>query len=75
MFYFPVVSKNGLEAQIASLSSSRHTSSTELDQLRRRIDECEREKRDLIGVVNRLKEDATQRDGVFCFFLLLYPNE
>ena len=71
----PVASKNGLEAQIASLSSSRHTSSTELDQLRRRIDECEREKRDLIGVVNRLKEDSTQRDGVFRFLSLLRCNK
>ncbi|KAI6009008.1 hypothetical protein BKA83DRAFT_648805 [Pisolithus microcarpus] len=58
-----VESNNTLQAKIASLATSRNTSSTELDHLRHRIDECEKEKRDLIGVVSRLKEDASQRDG------------
>ncbi|OJA16044.1 hypothetical protein AZE42_05491 [Rhizopogon vesiculosus] len=55
-------SNRNLEAQLANLSTSQSTSSTELDQLKHRIEDSEREKRDLIGVVNRLKEDATQRD-------------
>ncbi|KAG6330667.1 hypothetical protein ID866_8422 [Astraeus odoratus] len=57
-----LASKNEMEARLASLSNSRDTSSSEIDQLRIRLDECEREKRDLIGVVSRLKEDAAQRD-------------
>ncbi|KAG2753160.1 hypothetical protein P692DRAFT_20797402 [Suillus brevipes Sb2] len=54
--------KSGLEAQISNLSTSQSSSSTELDQLKHRVEDAEREKRDLMGVVNRLKEDATQRD-------------
>lgn len=57
-----VESNNVLQAKIASLATSRTTSSTELDHLRHRVEECEKEKRDLIGVVSRLKEDASQRD-------------
>jgi hypothetical protein len=33
------------------------------------VDDTEREKRDLLGVVSRLKEDSSQRDGVFLFLL------
>ncbi|KAG1780540.1 hypothetical protein EV702DRAFT_1078352 [Suillus placidus] len=54
--------KISLEAQISNLSTSHSTSSTELDQLNNRVQDAEREKRGLMGVVNRLKEDATQRD-------------
>ncbi|KAG2144206.1 hypothetical protein DEU56DRAFT_790720 [Suillus clintonianus] len=56
------VSKSSLEAQISNFSTSQSSSSTELDQLKHRVEDAEREKRDLMGVVNRLKEDATQRD-------------
>lgn len=36
------------------------------------MEDIEREKRDLLGVVSRLKEDSAQRDGVFfCFFFRL----
>ncbi|KAH7927786.1 hypothetical protein BV22DRAFT_1060287 [Leucogyrophana mollusca] len=54
--------KSELEAQISSLNSTHSISSTELDNLRHRVEDAEREKRDLIGVVSRLKEDSTQRD-------------
>lgn len=64
------VQKTTLEAQVANLSTTHSSSSTELDQLKHRVEDSEREKRDLIGVVNRLKEDATQRDGaLFVLFL------
>ena len=63
------MSKSSLEAQVTNLSTSQSTSSTELDQLKHRVEDSEREKRDLIGVVNRLKEDATQRDGRLLLFL------
>jgi nucleoprotein TPR len=62
-------SKSNLESQISTLSSSKSISSTELDSFRHRVDDIEREKRDLLGVVSRLKEDSAQRDGVFLFLL------
>ena len=58
-------SKSNLESQISTLSSSQSISSTEID----RVDEVECEKRDLLGVVSRLKEDSAQRDGVLLFLL------
>ncbi|KAI6030410.1 hypothetical protein F5J12DRAFT_800153 [Pisolithus orientalis] len=53
---------NALKTERDELANSRDTSSTELDHLRHRVEECEKEKRELIGVVSRLKEDASQRD-------------
>ena len=44
-------------------------SSTELDSFKHKVEDIEREKRDLLGVVSRLKEDSAQRDGVFCILL------
>jgi nucleoprotein TPR len=61
---FPAaITKNSLEAQIPNLSTSQSSSLIELDQLKHRIEDVERKKRDLMGAVNRLKEDAKQRDG------------
>ncbi|TFY82201.1 hypothetical protein EWM64_g1811 [Hericium alpestre] len=51
-----------LQSQVTSLTSSQSSSSTEVDVLKRRVEETEREKRDLVGVVSRLKEDSVQRD-------------
>jgi nucleoprotein TPR len=64
-----VSSKSNLESQISTLNSSQSISSTELGSFRHRVDDIEREKRDLLVVVSRLKEDSAQRDGV-SFFLL-----
>ncbi|KAI0693206.1 hypothetical protein BC835DRAFT_1276339 [Cytidiella melzeri] len=55
-------SRNSLQAQLMSISNSTSASSNEAESLRQRVEDTEREKRDLIGVVNRLKEDATQRE-------------
>ncbi|KAH9992148.1 hypothetical protein BJV77DRAFT_1067895 [Russula vinacea] len=55
-------SKSNLETQITSLSSSQSFSSTEIDSFKHRVEDIEREKRDLLGVVSRLKEDSAQRD-------------
>jgi hypothetical protein len=60
-----VSSKSNLESQLSTLSSSQSISSTELDSFRHRVEDTEREKRDLLGVVSRLKEDGAQRDGAF----------
>ena len=47
------------------MSSTQSLSSTELDSFKHRVEDTEREKRDLFGVVSRLKEDSAQRDGAF----------
>ena len=56
-------SQAALKAKIASLSSSQSSSSTELEELKRRVNDTEREKRDLIGVISRLKQESSQREG------------
>lgn len=61
----PVASNKDLETRISSFTNSQSSSVSDLDHLKNRVEETEREKRDLIGVVSRLKEDATQRDGTF----------
>ena len=69
-------SKSNLESQLSTMSSSQSVSSTELDSFRHRVDDIEREKRDLLGVVSRLKEDSAQRDGAFLFLLsCAYANK
>ncbi|KAF8265884.1 hypothetical protein EI94DRAFT_1734451 [Lactarius quietus] len=55
-------SKSNLESQISTLNSSHSVSSTEIDSFKHRVEDTEREKRDLLGVVSRLKEDSAQRD-------------
>ncbi|KAH9974884.1 hypothetical protein BGW80DRAFT_1444514 [Lactifluus volemus] len=55
-------SKSNLESQLSTLNSSQSISSTELDSFRHKVEDTEREKRDLLGVVSRLKEDGAQRD-------------
>ncbi|KAJ3503028.1 hypothetical protein NLJ89_g8615 [Agrocybe chaxingu] len=55
-------SKVALEAQLASISSSQSTSSSQVEALQRRLDDTEREKRDLVVVISRLKEEGSQRD-------------
>lgn len=52
-----------LQERLDSLSTTQTSSSVEVQTLRQRVEETEREKRDLMGVVSRLQEDATQRDS------------
>ena len=52
-----------LEEQIAALTTDHTSSSTETDALRRQLTQVESEKRDLIGVVNSLREASAQREG------------
>jgi nucleoprotein TPR len=63
-------SKSNLESQLSTLNSSQSISSTELDSFRHKVEDTEREKRDLLGVVSRLKEDGAQRDGMFSIISL-----
>ncbi|KAH8990434.1 hypothetical protein EDB86DRAFT_3080419 [Lactarius hatsudake] len=44
------------------MNSSQSVSITELDSFKHRVEDTEREKRDLLSVVSRLKEDSAQRD-------------
>ena len=58
-----VEAKTTLQTQLTTLSSSQSSTSSEVEILRRRVDDTEREKRDLVGVISRLKDEGTQRDG------------
>lgn len=53
-----------LQTQLATLSTSQSSSSTEVENLKRRVDDTEREKRELVGVISRLKDESSQRDGM-----------
>nr|UPW42857.1 nucleoprotein MLP2 [Hypsizygus marmoreus] len=57
-----VASQTALQTQIDALSNSQSSSSTEVDALKRRVEDTEREKRDLVGVISRLKEESTQQE-------------
>jgi nucleoprotein TPR len=52
-----------LQSQISTISSSQSTRTSELETLHRRIEDTEREKRDLVVVVDRLKSDGVQAEG------------
>ena len=58
-----VASRNSLQAELTAISNSRSATSTEAELLKQRVDDTEREKRDLVAVISRLKEDASQREG------------
>jgi nucleoprotein TPR len=58
-----VEAKGKLQEQLTTLSTSQSSASTEVENLKRRVEDTDREKRELIGVISRLKEEGTQRDG------------
>ncbi|KAF8887179.1 hypothetical protein BD779DRAFT_1672932 [Infundibulicybe gibba] len=57
-----LTSNTALQTQLQELRNSQSSSSSEVDTLKHRVDDTEREKRDLLGVVSRLKQDASQRE-------------
>jgi nucleoprotein TPR len=57
--------KVALQDQLTSLSTSHSSASTEFETLKRHVDDTEWEKRELVGVISRLKEDVTQCDGEY----------
>lgn len=65
-------SRAALQAQVTAISASQSSSSTELDTLKHRVEDTEREKRDLVGVVSRLKEDGAQREGEFKYYATIW---
>jgi nucleoprotein TPR len=58
-----VASQTELQAQIRALNTSHTSSSTEVDDLKHRMQDMDREKRDLVGVISRLKQETSQREG------------
>ncbi|KAI0758624.1 hypothetical protein BC629DRAFT_1444031 [Irpex lacteus] len=52
-----------LQAQLSSISNSTSASSHEVEVLKQHVEDTERDRRDLIGLISRLKEDATQREA------------
>lgn len=63
LFYVvSAASRAALEAQLLSLSTSQSSSSNEVVTIKKKIEEVEREKRDLLGVVSRLQDDVAQRE-------------
>jgi len=65
-----VEAKNSLQVQITELSTSKSSSSEEVENLKHRVDDTEREKRDLVGVISRLKQETSQREGESWFLFL-----
>ena len=58
-------SKSKLQNDISELQNSQSQTFSETETLKYRVENVEREKRDLIGVISRLKEEGTQRAGRF----------
>ncbi|KAK7028127.1 Protein mlp1 [Paramarasmius palmivorus] len=54
--------KNELQKQIATLSNSQTSSSSEVKELKSRLEDAEREKRELLAIISRLKQEEAQRD-------------
>ncbi|KAK2465728.1 hypothetical protein APHAL10511_002272 [Amanita phalloides] len=54
--------QSALQMQITTLQASQTSSTAEVDTLRTRVDDVEREKRDLVGVISRLKQESEQRE-------------
>ncbi|KAL6308319.1 hypothetical protein BKA93DRAFT_560042 [Sparassis latifolia] len=55
-------SKVTLQTQISAISTTQTASSTEVETLKHRVEDVEREKRDLVGVVSRLEDGSAQRE-------------
>ena len=57
-------SNAALREQLKALTSSQSVSSSELESLKTRVEDTEREKRDLVNVISRLKQEGTQQEGM-----------
>ena len=62
-FTLVVEDKTTLQNQIAAISASQHSSTSESTSLKERVEDTEREKRELVGVISRLKDESSQREG------------
>lgn len=59
---FKAASRIALQAQLTTTTTSQSSASQELSTLRKKVEDVEREKRDLLGVISRLEEDVAQRE-------------
>ena len=62
-FILLVEDKTILQNQITAISASQHSSTSESTSLKERVEDTEREKRELVGVISRLKDESSQREG------------
>ncbi|KZV68448.1 hypothetical protein PENSPDRAFT_735917 [Peniophora sp. CONT] len=53
---------HSLQTQVSTITTTTSASSSELEGLKARVADVEREKRDLLAVVSRMKEDAASQD-------------
>ena len=70
----PESARATLQTQLSSISTAESATHSEVEVLKHKIEDIEREKRDLIGVVSRLKEDGVQRDGELLIVFLCYSS-
>ena len=63
LFTFVVEDKTILQNQITAISATQHSSTSESTSLKERVEDTEREKRELVGVISRLKDESSQREG------------
>ncbi|KAF6755929.1 hypothetical protein DFP72DRAFT_895626 [Ephemerocybe angulata] len=52
-----------LKAKVSALSNSQTSASSEVEGLKHQVDDVEREKRELLGVITRMREEGAQREG------------
>lgn len=72
MMCYSAQAQSNLKAEINTLSNSQSSSSSEVETLKHRVEDTDREKRDLVGVISRLKQESAQRDGKVSFLLDLF---
>ena len=65
-----VASQDALSNEHARLNESQTASSSEVETLKVRITDLEREKRDLVGVVARMRSEDEEREGEHSFSLM-----
>lgn len=67
LIYCAIATENAeLKAQVKSLNEGQSSSSSEVLSLKRRIDDVEREKRDLVNVLSMSETEKTSLTG-WCF--------
>ncbi|KAJ4482315.1 hypothetical protein J3R30DRAFT_3402901 [Lentinula aciculospora] len=57
-----LASESELQTRITTLTTSQSSSSHEVEELKLRLEDVEREKRDLVNVISRLQQDGSERD-------------
>ena len=67
---FTAASQSASQSQIMALEATQTSSTSEVDKLRKRVDDVEREKRDLVGVISRLKQENESREGMENVFVV-----